>query len=959
MLSFLTFLRRKQLGRACSAAKARPRKIAVSANIEQIESRLLLTAGSPDGTFGVNGLQVVDSPEDFSRDSEAIALAVGQDGKIYFFSDFFGPDGHTTLLFARLEDGSPDLSFGTNGVLDLSDPALGFDYGAEALAVQPDGAIVIGGSNGSQTMFPGSNFGAVPLETGDFAFMRLMPDGTLDTSFGDGGVRVFDADHNDWGLKSIVIRPNGTILAAGTSQLFTGEEYIALMQLTAGGDRDPNFGDHQDGGLNLSGFNSTASHLLLDGESNRIVVLGLQDITGTSSTNIAVHQFFSNGLEDSLFGGGDSTVEIGNVNRDEDITSATLSGGWIYLAGFDYDSSTFGDSRDFVARVSRGPGNAVTPTGVWDTDFGDNGFLVIPQLQLSILDAEGGGFYVAGEPGDFLGMDQFAMSLSKYTSTGNLDTSFGIDGVSQISVPEFTGSNGSPLLRDPSDRLLFARDFGGIDGGILIARFNEFDAPATPAVVMLPAPDTYEILRDGLDLVVRIDGGAEIFRQEAATVSVLSVTGTSGDDAVTVLNAGITVDTPIIFSGDDGNDLFTGIAATGPLSLTGNGGDDVLIGGSANDTLNGGSGKDELVGNSGDDSLSGNGGTGDTLDGGDGDDTLNGGAGNDVIREVFSGNATLTNSAMSGRGNDTVIDTERAVLIGGAAPQMFDVANFFTPGQTSVSLFGNGGDDTLIGSDGNDVLVGGGGADLIEGNGGADRIIGGSGSDTLSGGEGDDFIKGLGGSGDRLSGGDGDDTLNGGRCVDRIVEMADVDFTLTNTSLTGLGNDVIQSIEIADLSGGPSDNVIDVSAFAGFRGFTLIRGNGGNDFITGSSRADVINGGDGNDTLLGKEGNDTLSGDDGNDGLSGFTGNDVIDGGRGFDRSYGGDGNDTLTGGNAADTLVGGSGDDSIAGNDGDDTLVGGTGDNNPSVGDIFNDATATIDESFKLDPLPDWVDQV
>jgi Ca2+-binding RTX toxin-like protein len=482
---------------------------------------------------------------------------------------------------------------------------------------------------------------------------------------------------------------------------------------------------------------------------------------------------------------------------------------------------------------------------------------------------------------------------------------------------------------------------------------------AVPVDVTLPGAGIYEVLRDGADLVVRAQGGAELSRDVAADVSVLRITGAAGDDVVTVLDSGTPVDTRLAFTGNDGNDRFDASLATGAVNLTGSGGDDVLIGGSADDTLNGGSGKDELVGNAGDDLVQGNGGTGDTLDGGDGNDTLNGGSGNDLIRETFTGDVVLTNATMTGRGTDTVISAERAELTGGGEAQTIDVSTFFTSGLTSVTLDGAGGNDTLLGSDGSDVLVGSGGSDRIEGNSGHDRIIGGSGADTLIGGDGDDFIKGLGGSGDRLSGGDGNDTLNGGRGVDRVIETGDVDFTLTNTSLTGLGTDVVQSIEIAELNGGTSGNVIDVSTFSGFKGFTILRGNGGDDSIVGSAMNDVISGGDGNDTLLGKGGDDTLNGEDGDDGLSGFTGNDVIDGGRGFDRGFGGEGNDLLLGGNAADTLIGGDGDDTLAGNDGTDTLVGGTGNNDASMGDVFNDATAVIDEAFMLDPLPGWVDQV
>ncbi|MBI1311546.1 hypothetical protein GC176_09590 [bacterium] len=467
-----------------------------------------------------------------------------------------------------------------------------------------------------------------------------------------------------------------------------------------------------------------------------------------------------------------------------------------------------------------------------------------------------------------------------------------------------------------------------------------------------------EVLLDDDDFVVRTSLDGELLRQLVSTMSLLRITGSAGNDLVSVLSTGDRFSAPIQFLGQAGDDQFDATLATTAVHLSGHSGDDVLTGGTSLDVLIGGSGRDELSGGSGDDLLSG-GGSADSLEGGDGNDTLNGDDGNDLVRETFSDDGVLTNSTMTGRGTDTIDAVERATLKLKDSGHTLDAGAFFTAGMTSITLLGGPGNDSLVGSPGNDVLRGGGGSDHLQGRDGNDRLLGSSRSDTLIGGNGDDLLKGLGGSGDWLSGGSGNDTINGGRGIDRLIDSGDVDFTLTNTSLTGLGTDVVQAIEVAELNGGPSDNVIDVSGFLGFRGYTLIRGNGGNDLLIGSAGPDLLMGGEGNDTLLGREGNDTLRGDSGNDGLAGFTGDDLIDGGRGYDRGFGGSGNDTLTGGNARDTLVGGDGGDSLAGNDGDDTLVGGTGNNDASLGDTFTDATATIDEAFQLDPRPDWVDQV
>ncbi len=159
------------------------------------------------------------------------------------------------------------------------------------------------------------------------------------------------------------------------------------------------------------------------------------------------------------------------------------------------------------------------------------------------------------------------------------------------------------------------------------------------------------------------------------------------------------------------------------------------------------------------------------------------------------------------------------------------------------------------------------------------------------------MINAQGGSGDFLSGGNGDDTLNGGGGTrDRIVEQGNVDFTLTNGSLTGLGNDVIGGIDLAILTGGSGANRLDAS---GFSGKVTLDGSTGDDTLIGGSNRDRLVGGSGNDNLDGGADNDWLLGGSGDDFLFGNQGEDTI---------LGEGGSDTLQGGRDRDTLDGGSG---------------------------------------------------
>ncbi len=260
----------------------------------------------------------------------------------------------------------------------------------------------------------------------------------------------------------------------------------------------------------------------------------------------------------------------------------------------------------------------------------------------------------------------------------------------------------------------------------------------------------------------------------------------------------------------------------------------------------------------------------------------------------------------------------------------------------SVSVSGGDGNDDLDGSAATVALQ-------LSGNTGQDTIKGGSGNDSLSGGDdndqlvaggGDDAVDGNDGD-DALSGEGGNDTLDGGDGTDRLVESADVNLTVLAASLTGIGNDVFSSIEAAEISGGISDNVIDVSGFAGP---TTVRAGAGDDTVTGSVENDVlsgeggddlINGGNGNDQVCGGNGNDSLNGDDGNDVLrgegqddvlKGGLGRDTLNGNQGNDDIDGGDGNDIAFGGGGADTLRGGDGNDRLRGQSAFDVLTGGAG---------------------------------
>jgi uncharacterized delta-60 repeat protein len=129
--------------------------------------------GSLDTTFGVGGKVLVslDAAGDLLS-----AVAILPSGKIIAAGALNQNNANLAFLIARFNaNGSLDTSFGNDGktVTTFGDPSAQ----ANALIVQSDGKIVLIGHTG---------FGPYS-ELNDFALARYDSDGSLDSSFGNGG----------------------------------------------------------------------------------------------------------------------------------------------------------------------------------------------------------------------------------------------------------------------------------------------------------------------------------------------------------------------------------------------------------------------------------------------------------------------------------------------------------------------------------------------------------------------------------------------------------------------------------------------------------------------------------------------------------------------------------------------------------------------------------------------------
>ena len=124
-------------------------------------------------------------------------------------------------------DGTPDTTFGTNGRVLTQ---IGTEDNIWGVALQPDGKIVAAGFSENRTA--GTPFA--------IALTRYNTDGSLDTSFGNGGVVLTQVGGSSWAY-GVVIEPDGAIAVDGYGTL-NGVKHYALAQYTSSGALDSTFG---------------------------------------------------------------------------------------------------------------------------------------------------------------------------------------------------------------------------------------------------------------------------------------------------------------------------------------------------------------------------------------------------------------------------------------------------------------------------------------------------------------------------------------------------------------------------------------------------------------------------------------------------------------------------------------------------------------------------------------------
>lgn len=220
----------------------------------------------PDGTLdsGFNGGGIAVTVLGPLRDAAGTVL-VQRDGCIVVAGSVQSAAGNDFAVVRYTGTGLPDPAFSGDGVAVLS---TGADEGATGAALQRDGRIVIAGYS----------FG---VSDADFAAVRLLPDGTLDASFGGTGRVIVPVSTGQDIGTSVAIQNDGKLVLAGYSQM-AGSNGFAFLRLLPDGTPDTTFNGTGRRLVQVSAGFNIAEEVTLQ-EDGRILAAGFSDSNFNSS----------------------------------------------------------------------------------------------------------------------------------------------------------------------------------------------------------------------------------------------------------------------------------------------------------------------------------------------------------------------------------------------------------------------------------------------------------------------------------------------------------------------------------------------------------------------------------------------------------------------------------------------------------------------------------------------------
>lgn len=393
------------------------------------------TDGSIDTSFGNNGSVMTDLYKYYNnntRSGTVYAIKVQPDGKILIHGAAISDTGSEAIIMRYNSNGSIDYTFGTSGKVTCNSGPV--DSG-NTLILQPDGKIVVLGIQWTQ---PRAN-----VWNTQFVVERYNDNGSKDTAFGTDGrvVTIFGSGGYDM-PEAIALQPDGKIVAVGFST-----STIAIARYTANGALDTTFDG--DGKLTTSfgtGSNSSANFVTIRTDG-KILVAGYVGYNTTNVLSFGMVQYNANGSLDTTFDGDGKATHPFDENDDSFSLNTILpqpDGKLLVTTTGNYDSTYF--------TVRRYNSNA-TPDTTFGTNGKVTTNIQEGYNQARALALQPNGNIVVAGYSHTLPSTRDDFTIVRYQGNGSLDATFGNGGILTQSF-DSTNDESTILLLQPDNKLV-------------------------------------------------------------------------------------------------------------------------------------------------------------------------------------------------------------------------------------------------------------------------------------------------------------------------------------------------------------------------------------------------------------------------------------------------------------------------------------------------------------------------
>ncbi|MFT3981560.1 MAG: hypothetical protein QM687_13890 [Ferruginibacter sp.] len=302
------------------------------------------TDGSIDSSFATAGVLNITEPNFVFH-----SAILQSDDKIILVGDKPGgdPDYIPNIAVIRLTaDGSPDNSFGVNGVVLL--PATSTSGYGKAAALTSDGTIIVGGidATNSNTML----------------VWRLEADGSLYNAFGTAGKRTIYLGFETIGLGTVAIQPDNKVLLGGYFVESNNASSFFCLRLETNGDNDNSFGGNGLYRTIPSDYDFIELASILAAPGDKILLSGYVTNPSDLSGSLYVGRLLSNGSPDNSFNGLASGTYYKALNNDSTFLipngMALHPDSSIYIIGDAVNISS--ETSPFIIRIK--PGGSIDST---------------------------------------------------------------------------------------------------------------------------------------------------------------------------------------------------------------------------------------------------------------------------------------------------------------------------------------------------------------------------------------------------------------------------------------------------------------------------------------------------------------------------------------------------------------------------------------------------------------------